>query len=338
MKIAKMARVAADISKKIMQKRIAPDTLRPTTCSLVLTGECNLRCQTCSYHTRRFAELTKTQWISIIDDLHNNRFNYAGFLGGEVFLRKDWYEIVSYAKKMGFINVLVTNGTLIDKHMDKLGVFDYLRFSIDSLKMHDKIRGVDGTFKKVVYNLQLVLDAGYKVDMATVLQKDNYEEIPDLVNFAEDIGIKSLNLIYPSLDLFDNTAASNPSIREFDFERLKVLLKDACRHKIVSNSYDSYEMFIKSTLNGARKSCIAPRVRIVVQPSGNVFPCCGNLPSVGNIAKNKFEDIWKSEKYRLIREKTFNGNMNKCFKCVSGHYYDMYSIKRICKLALKYLN
>ena len=279
-----------------------PFLLKPETCVLNLTSRCNLKCKMCTWYTKKINELTTEQWKNIIRDLKNDGFKHAVFMGGETFLRKDWHEIAKYSQSIGFTNSLTTNGTLIDRYLDKIHVFNAITFSIDSLKIHDKIRGVNGAFKKAITNMRLVRDMGYPININTVIQKDNYEEIPSLVKFAEKENV-TLNLIYPMINAFDETVSNNNEILNFDFDKLKSLFYDAVKHTVVINSKEFYDFCIRATFQDVKRSCLAPRLMINIQPDGRVFTCCGNLPSVGNLSTSKFNDIYNSRLYGEIRKK-----------------------------------
>jgi MoaA/NifB/PqqE/SkfB family radical SAM enzyme len=74
------------------------------------------------------------------------------FSGGEPMLRPQLPDLVEYASQLGMRVTLTTNGTLVDKVKAKRLVEAGLRgvnVSIDSpiRKMHEKIRGVEGSFK-----------------------------------------------------------------------------------------------------------------------------------------------------------------------------------------------
>jgi radical SAM protein with 4Fe4S-binding SPASM domain len=238
------------------------------------------------------------------------------FQGGEVLLRKDWHEIVSYARDKGFLTALTTNGVLVDTFIDKVDVFDSFVFSIDSLKIHDDIRGKKGTFKRAVSNMRTIVNMGYPVYIDAVLQKDNYREIPDFVRFAKAENVM-LNLVYPLVNAFDDTVPQDDELRQFDFDELRALLSDALKYDWVLNVMEFYELCIQTTFQETKRQCLAPRMKIIIQPDGRIFPCCGPLPSIGDISSTPFNEIYNSKLYTDVRKNAYDGTLKRCWRCVS---------------------
>jgi len=64
------------------------------------------------------------------------------FSGGEPFIRKDLFELASYARTQGLITMVVTNLSLFkESHIEKIAEsFDFFGISIDSTKSEISIR------------------------------------------------------------------------------------------------------------------------------------------------------------------------------------------------------
>ena len=79
-----------------------------------LTPKCNLNCVHCYLHDHHCSEmLSYNKIIEIIDILYEKEVLFLTFTGGEIFTRKDFLDIYTYAKKKGFIIELYTNASLI---------------------------------------------------------------------------------------------------------------------------------------------------------------------------------------------------------------------------------
>jgi hypothetical protein len=90
---------------------------------------------------------------------------------------------------------MVTNGTLIDRRIDRLisARLDYLDVSLDSLpEVNDHMRG-DGVFEGVVKNLQLYLATApaHDFSITSVLHQGSVRRYVDFVDFLFSIGIKT---------------------------------------------------------------------------------------------------------------------------------------------------
>ena len=98
---------------------------------------------------------------------------------------------------------MTTNGTLIDKVKAKRLVEAGLRgvnISIDSpiRKMHEKIRGVEGSFKKTAQAVALFNRYAHKgkltVRINTVVGRSNFETLATLPDLAHELGADGINL------------------------------------------------------------------------------------------------------------------------------------------------
>jgi molybdenum cofactor biosynthesis enzyme MoaA len=58
-------------------------------------------------------ELSKEEHFLMLDELVEMGCFWLLYTGGEIFARKDFLEIYTYAKKKGFLITLFTNGTMM---------------------------------------------------------------------------------------------------------------------------------------------------------------------------------------------------------------------------------
>ena len=63
--------------------------------------------------------------------------------------------------------------------------------------------------------------------------------------------------------------------------------------------------------------CMAPWVHIANIPNGDILPCCISLGgSMGNLYKDKIEDIWNNDNYKSFRKDLLEGKQSKhCTRC-----------------------
>ena len=98
---------------------------KPYAISWNTTYRCNLRCSHCYLDTNALTrqsacELSTQEGLRLIDQMAELNPNLLLILtGGEPLLRKDIYELASYASKKGMMVVLGTNGNLIDDDIAK---------------------------------------------------------------------------------------------------------------------------------------------------------------------------------------------------------------------------
>ncbi len=99
----------------------------PLQVSIEVTRRCPLECQHCYNNLpmgdqdARNREMTKEEHFRMLDELVEMGCFWLLYTGGEIFARKDFLEIYTYAKQKGFLITLFTNGTLINER-----IADYL--------------------------------------------------------------------------------------------------------------------------------------------------------------------------------------------------------------------
>ena len=122
-----------------------------------LTLKCNLKCIHCgsSAGKARTNELTIKEALKLCKDLAEIDSKEVCFMGGEPFLRKEWYQLGKEVTDLGMKLLVISNGFKIDNDIiSKLVKLQPYGVSVSldgaTAKTHDHIRGVNGSFKKVM--------------------------------------------------------------------------------------------------------------------------------------------------------------------------------------------
>ena len=168
----------------------------PGICIWEITLKCNLRCLHCgsSAGVSYSDELTKEEGLQLCRDLAEIGFKGVALMGGEVFLRKEWYDFSKEIKDLDMSLSIVTNGFWNADYfvptLTKLET-DCVTVGLDGLeKTHDKIRGVKGAFQKTVNFLRECKDADIPTNAITTVHKINFEELPKIADLVlEEIGV-----------------------------------------------------------------------------------------------------------------------------------------------------
>uniref|UniRef100_A0A7C3W800 Pre-heme d1 synthase n=1 Tax=Fundidesulfovibrio putealis TaxID=270496 RepID=A0A7C3W800_9BACT len=161
-----------------------------------MTKRCNLKCVHC--YAKAIEEdgsdpINTQQAKAMIDDLAAYGAPVMLFSGGEPLVRKDLVELAHHAVGRGMRAVISTNGTLITKEkareLKDVGL-SYVGISVDGLEeVHDKFRGVPGSFKKTLQGIENCKAEGLKVGMRSTINKRNWTEIPGLFDLIRDMEI-----------------------------------------------------------------------------------------------------------------------------------------------------
>jgi radical SAM protein with 4Fe4S-binding SPASM domain len=186
----------------------------PVEASLEITRRCPLECQHCYNNlpmgdlAARNRELSKQEYEQLLTELADMGVIWLLFTGGEIFARKDFLEIYTFAKQKGFIITLFTNGILInEKIADYLS--EYPPFAIEitlygrTKETYEALTQVPGSFDRCMRGIHLLLDRGLPLKLKTVGTRINAHEVVAMREFAElELGVdfKFDSLLNPRID------------------------------------------------------------------------------------------------------------------------------------------
>ncbi len=237
---------------------------------------------------------------------------------------------------------------------------DSVELSLDSVDpgSHDQFRGLDGAFEKTINALDLCAEAGIFTTVATTTTAMNYPDSRKLISLAKDHGanrvvffdlipagrgrnIEELGLsrhqlldlmalvkqesstsgieVFTELPQFviyssteDEYSSSNHAGRALSIERFTVSTFFDCTGR--DNVYRKFAPYLGG--------CPAGRMYCNIQPNGNVTPCMfmPEYPVAGNLKSQSFEEIWDSETFHALRDRTrLKGKCRECkFTIVCG--------------------
>jgi len=134
------------LENRAFEKRI------PLKATVELTYGCNLRCVHCYNPTHKAkGELSTQEFYRIIDELVREGCFLITFTGGEMFTRRDTFEILTYAKQKGIAIILLTNATLITpERADRIQALQPWRVDISiygaTPETYERVTGIPGSF------------------------------------------------------------------------------------------------------------------------------------------------------------------------------------------------
>ena len=268
-----------------------------------LTYKCNFRCVHCYVVTdKRKKELSAEGVKVILDQLKKAGCFHVGFTGGELFLRKDIFEILNYAKRSGFRISILTNGFLIDKERAKkiasLGT-SLNRVDISVLgatkNTFEKITGKKNSFKKVMNAIRLLKKEGVDVQVKTTLLEPNKNEFLKIREIANKFDTMFRYGATLSARVDGDKAPLQYQVEPEEIYRIKKALAE--NKKIVNE--DNREGWNSQNKNIGRKNlfrCGAGQTEISISPYGEMNLCLEMHHPEYNILKGSFEDGWKKIK------------------------------------------
>src|SRR5579859_2454311 len=141
----------------------------PMDVSIEITRRCPLTCLHCYNNLpmgdlgAKNHELTTAEHKQLLDELHAAGTLWILYTGGEIFARKDFLEIYTYAKQKGFLITLFTNGTLIDEKVaDYLAQYRPLGIEITlygaTKETYERLTGITGSYERCMRGIRLLME------------------------------------------------------------------------------------------------------------------------------------------------------------------------------------
>ena len=333
-------------------ENVSPDLLRfsAQTKPVVmwnLTQRCNLACKHCYMDASREAgdEMSLEEGIHLVDDLAELKVPILIFTGGEPLLSRNFYALAFHAREVGLRTVISTNGTLITPEVARLlaeAKIRYVGVSLDSSspQRHDAFRGVVGAYDRALQGLKNARNAGLKTGLRITLTRDNWQDVPALLNLAleEDIPRFCLYHLVPTgrgagMADRDVTPEQRRSVirllaeaaEELKGKDIEILTTDSPMdgaYLLELLKGDPRRDHVRELLTNAGGCSTGVKVANI-NHRGDVHPC-HFMPQVvvGNVRERSFRDIWidhPSPELQALR------NIKSCLKgaCGKCDYLDL---------------
>ena len=165
---------------------------------LQITNKCNLRCRHCYIGNGGTDELSVKQIKETLKEFEQMQGLRVLITGGEPLLHSKFEEVNEMLPQFSVRKVLFTNGLLLKERIKKLNV-EEIQVSIDGLEdAHDSLRG-KGTFKEAIKAVNLSLDYGFHVSIATMVHPGNLDDFEEMERLFKDMGIREWTVDVPCI-------------------------------------------------------------------------------------------------------------------------------------------
>ena len=315
---------------------------------LELTYRCNLQCPYCYVgQDRNKQELTLEEWKRVIKQIPF--YGIVTLVGGEPLIRKDFIDIYAcVSKKVLGKTHIVTNGILINDEIIKAFIkykLLLLSVSLDGYgENHDKNRGKDGIFDKIVSNLENVKSQkpNQMIDIKTIVLENNLDDLPKLYRLCEKMKFDFLSISFLRNNHWKQNSilqeefipefTSNYLIKQyFDMEHFKEVYKEIVslrgktklrfspKFEYLDNPLEGIEKFFNlpydTPVNEIYKPCTYPYNNMMINPEGSVYPCLSLR--IGNVKEKSLAALFNEPKYCCFRKnlKASGGTFGACQLC-----------------------
>jgi radical SAM protein with 4Fe4S-binding SPASM domain len=268
-----------------------------------LTYRCNERCVHCYLDHDDHGEMTTSEVKAVLDQLAAAGTLFLTFSGGELLLRRDFFDLLQYARMLRFDVKVKTNAMLIGEReavrIRDLGVRQ-LQISVYSHRpdVHDAITKVAGSLVRTVKAIRFLTGLGLKVTVANVLMRENAADYEGVRALSEQLGAEYTMdpTITPKMDGDTSVLALRmPTSQVLRLFKDRSLVGDDFCKPSAAAPVDDPEVL-------DALPCSAGHIACYITPYGDVYPCVQfPLPS-GNLRQQAFLDIWRdSPQLREVR-------------------------------------
>ncbi|MBZ5646070.1 MAG: radical SAM protein [Acidobacteriia bacterium] len=302
----------------------------PLSAHFDLTWRCNERCVHCYLDHDDHGEVTTAEVKDILDQLAAAGTFFLILSGGEPVMRKDFFEIVEYARQLMFSVKVKTNGILIGEReaarLRELAV-EVVQISVYSHRseVHDAITKAPGSLQRTLRAIRFLRDQGLKVIIAGVMMRQNMSDYKEVQRMAEELGV-TFQLdptITPKLD-------GDTSI--LDLRIPNTMLPELFRDATLVDDVDEFCATAEVDTSALEAlPCSAGHTACYISPYADVFPCVQFPLPTGNLRRQKFLDIWRGspqmQEVRGIRVSDLHtctscGNVASCSRCPGLAYME----------------
>lgn len=269
------------------------------TLHLGVSYRCNMRCEHCFVHKNTDRLDAKTMLQTILDLSRKGLF-VVYYTFGEPTLSPLWLPLVRQVHKLGLVQILMSNGYMIDDPMAEAireAGLSRAMISIDHIipEEHDKNRGVLGAHRRALTAIKILKEHRIPVGIATTITPHNVDVIPQIYRLAESCGVSSVSFLRerkqgrieeenfePYYAFFDGYILQKQPSVSVQFHDPALLCRiDAAFHagQIDRNTYEKW-----AEMN--RCHCHST---LAIAPNGDVMRCNLSQHILGNICDPHFD-------------------------------------------------
>ncbi|MBR6020743.1 MAG: radical SAM protein [Lachnospiraceae bacterium] len=304
-------------------------------CVWEITLACCFSCKYCGSRAGRAreGELTTEECFRVADELAELGCRRVSMIGGEVFMRRDWKEIVSRLTGHGVKVNIITNGFIFRESLindlRETGV-ESISVSLDGPReVHDRYRQ-EGSFDRAINAIRSLSEAAIPVSVISTLNSENVKTLPEMLSVLRGYNIYAWQL--QACSPMGNAAESGIDYR---FDMQEVI--DFVRANMYSVPFalgvaDNIGYFtegegsIRGNLSGIAyyRGCSAGIRSIGIDSVGNVRGCESMYDerfNEGNLRNESLRSIWEDpERFAYNRKFTKDLLTGPCAECELGEY------------------
>lgn len=272
---------------------------QPVNGTFELTERCNLACRMCyvrqapDYAAQRAKELSSTAWLELARQAVDNGMVFLLLTGGEVFLRRDFFELYVPLTRLGLILTLFTNGTLItDAVAAHLAEAPPSRTEITlygaTAATYEAVTGVPGSYARCCAGIEALVKHRVPLGLKSTLTRRNVGELDAMRHLAHAWGLpfsagwllsKRRDGVRSEVEDCRMSAAECVALEAIDRASADEWTEAALRESSLGNDYNFY--------------CQAGKAAFVVNPRGEMNPCLDLAQPAARPLEIGFRTAWE---------------------------------------------
>lgn len=305
---------------------------------LILTYECNMRCNYC-FQSYVFGR--DTNWLQqrmsfeqvdaafeAMDILHPDAEMPVHLFGGEPLLYHN-YDLVQYVLEkgtsLGKSFIIVTNGLEADTFLPLLTNHDitYLQITLDGIQeIHDKRKKkLDGTgsFCDIVHSMDQLIEAGVEIHVRVVFDHSTVNQLPALMEFFTQKGWDSTKNVsmYVTPQRHHTQGGCMNFVCNLEEEDLDFLVEEeSVRDAFWNGLYPLREKLglgIENWLPSI-SYCRNKKYQMWLDPFGDIYLCTDTLGDTEHAVGTYYPELYFNEQYYRWKKRTIF-NMKSCRHC-----------------------
>jgi Y-X(10)_GDL-associated radical SAM protein len=295
---------------------------RPVHVVWEITLACDLKCAHCGSRAgpKRANELSTEECRDLVPRLAALGARHITLIGGEAYLRRDWLEIVRAIRAAGLDCTLQSGGLhLTPARIEQAAAagLQGIGISIDGLApLHDRLRGVSGSFDAAFAALDAARSRGMKISANTQITAPILSELREVFERLVAAGVEGWQV---QLTVAMGRAADHPELLLQPYQLLTLMpmlaelyVEGLGRGLLMQPGnnvgyFGPYESLLRGSIDERLywQGCSAGQNGIGIEADG-VIKGCPSLPTAtyagGNVRDSSLEELWTSAPKIRFRE------------------------------------
>lgn len=305
-------------------------------------SRCNCRCVMCDIWqgNRDRRELGRDDLAAHLEAFRRLRVRWVVLSGGEALMHSNLWTLCELLAEIDVKITLLSTGLLLRHWADEVVRWcDEVIVSLDgSQPVHDAIRRVPDAYAKLADGVAALrrVDGGFRVTGRCVLQRENFRDLPNIVDAARAIGLDGISFLAADVTSeafnrpggWDGERAGEVALslaEAADFEHLVEQMIEQRTPDFESGfiaeqpqklrRLAQYYLALHGSGDFPETVCNAPWVSAVIEADGAVRPCFFH-PVQGNLRQQPVETILNSTAAIRFRRELDVKRDPICRRCV----------------------